>query len=44
MSALASNSSLAVRYRRYNAHMRKAERLLRAADASAQKAEQEVSE
>lgn len=44
ISALASNSSLAVRYRRYHAHMRKAAALSRAADATAQEAVQEVSE
>ncbi|WP_280564814.1 hypothetical protein [Chromohalobacter sp. 48-RD10] len=32
MSALASNSSETVRYRRYHAHMRKADALARAAD------------
>jgi hypothetical protein len=44
MAALASNSSLQVRYRRYHAHMRKAEALSRAADAIALEAVQEVSE
>ena len=44
MAALASNSSLQVRYRRYHDHMRKAEALSRAADAIALEAGQEVSE
>jgi hypothetical protein len=44
MAALASNSSLQVRYRRYHAHMCKAEALSRAADAIALEAVQEVSE
>lgn len=43
MAALTSNSSLRVRYRRYQAHMRKAEALLRAADAIALETSQEVS-
>ena len=43
-AALASNSSLRVRYRRYNAHMRKAESLSRAADAISLEAIQEVSQ
>lgn len=44
MSAMASNSSLSVRYRRFHAHMRKAESLARTADATAQEPVQEVSE
>lgn len=44
MSALASNSSQSVRYRRYHAHMRKAEALTRGADATALEAVQGVSE
>ncbi len=44
MAALTSNSSLRVRYRRYHAHMRKADALSRAADAVALEAGQEVSE
>ncbi|MCE0734498.1 hypothetical protein LWH48_17200 [Halomonas sp. G15] len=44
IAALTSNSSLGVRYRRYHAHMRKAEALSRAADAIALEVVQEVSE
>jgi hypothetical protein len=44
MAALASNSSLQVRYRRYHAHMRKAEALSRAADTIALEVGREVSE
>lgn len=36
IAALSSNSSLKVRYRRYNAHMRKANALSRTADAISQ--------
>jgi len=43
MAALTSNSSLGVRYRRYHAHMRKAEALSRTADATALEEVQEVS-
>ena len=44
MAALASNSSLQVRYRRYHAHMRKAEALSCTTDTIALEVVQEVSE
>ena len=43
-AALSSNCSERVRYQRYNAHMRQAEALSRAADAIALEAVREVSE
>lgn len=43
MAALSSDSSLMVRYRRYGAHMRKAEALTRAADAISLEVSREVS-
>lgn len=44
IAALTSNRSLRVRYRRYQAHIRKAETLSRAADAIVLDKVQEVSE